>query len=146
MREVSNGEVKIDEPMRWNVPRPDFIKEQEWQAHDGHIMVVLASDHDSIVAGLKAQLEHSETKVGWLLRDNEKKVRDHERIVAGKDVAYNNLDDVNMALNEKIAKQAKVIEILKACILKEDTRCGIWHDGRKAIEQAETAEIERGEA
>lgn len=43
-----------------------------------------------------------------------------------------------------IAKQAKVIEVLKACIQKEDHRCGIWHEGRKAIEQAEA--IERGEA
>ena len=50
---------------------------------------------------------------------------DHERVVAKKDAAYNSLDDVNMALNEKIAKQAKVIEVLKACILKEDKRCGI---------------------
>lgn len=81
---MSNGEVKIDEPMRWNVPRPDFIKEQEWQAHDGHIMVVLASDHDRVVQ-----------------------------------------------------KQAKVIEVLKACILKEDKRCGIWREGRQAIERAE---------
>ena len=101
-------------------------------------------DHDRIVAELKASIEHSETKVGWLLHDNEKNVREHERVVAKKDVAYNNLDDVNMALNEKIAKQAKVIEVLKACILKEDKRCGIWHWGRKAIEQAEA--IERGEA
>lgn len=77
---------------------------------------VRASEHERVVAELKASIEHSETKVGWLLHDNEKNVREHERVVAEKDVAYNNLDDVNMALNEKIAKQAKVIEKLKNMI------------------------------
>lgn len=54
------------------------------------------------------------------------------------------LEDAVIKYREIIAKQAKVIEVLKACIQKEDHRCGIWHEGRKAIEQAES--IERGEA
>lgn len=41
------------------------------------------------------------------------RVEDHERIVAEKDAAYNKLDDINMALNEKIAIQKRVIEKLK---------------------------------
>ena len=88
---------------------------------------VRSSDHDHIVAELKAQLSYKQKQVNeyWAeleeLRNNDPK-----------------------ELMETIAKQAKVIEVLKSCILKEDKRCGIWHDGRKAIEQAET--IDRGEA
>lgn len=84
-----------------------------------HEEAVLASDHDRIVAELKAYVEETNR----ILRDVDKQCYQDERT---------------------IDKQAKVIEVLKACILKEDHRCGIWHDGRKAIEQAES--IERGEA
>ena len=116
---MSNGEVKRWKGMTQDTEWDDSCRLERRVWAD----LVLASDHDRVVAELKAQLEHSETKVGWLLHDNEKNVRERDAV---------------------IAKQAKVIEVLKACILKEDKRCGIWHDGRKAIEQAET--IERGEA
>lgn len=88
-----------------------------------YIEVVPVTEHERVVAELKASIEHSETKVGWLLHDNEKNVRERDAV---------------------IAKQAKVIEVLKACILKEDKRCGIWHEGRKAIDHVES--IGRGEA
>ena len=121
----------MSEGMRWWLRQPNS-RPNTWFAsvhpergigYDGAISVMPVTEHERIVAELKAQLEHSETKVGWLLHDNEKNVRE-------RDAA--------------IATQAKVIEVLKPCILKEDKRCGIWHDGRKAIEQAET--IDRGEA
>lgn len=69
---------------------------------------------------------------------------DHERVVAELKATIDSWIESHDARVATIAKQAKVIEVLKACILKEDKRCGIWHEGRKAIEQAES--IERGEA
>ena len=117
--------------MRYWITDPDqytehYIHTDKYIAEnsgDFIIEVMPVEDHERVVAELKAQLEHSETKVAWLLHDNEKNVRERDAV---------------------IAKQAKVIEVLKACIQKEDQRCGIWHDGRKAIDHAET--IERGEA
>ena len=90
-----------------------------------YIEVISIEDHERVVAELKAEVER-------LKRANQVVPRDAELLA------------LNGKFRDTIAKQAKVIEVLKTCILKEDKRCGIWHDGRKAIEQAET--IERGEA
>lgn len=40
------------------------------------------------------------------------KIERYERIVSEKDAAYNILDDINIALNEKIATQKRVVEKL----------------------------------
>lgn len=103
---MSNGEAK-----RWETISIDTkIPGTRFDVDDvPRVTVISADDHERIAAGLKAQLEHSETKVSWLLRDN-------ERVLKEKDAAYNELDDINMALNEKIAKQARVIEKLKTYI------------------------------
>ena len=123
--QVSNGELK-----QWTLLR---VADDEFYLDEGDrpdfehskIKVMRVEDHDRIVAELKAEVER-------LKRANQVVPRD-----AG-------LLALNGKFRDTIATQAKVIEVLKACILKEDKRCGIWHDGRKAIEQAET--IERGEA
>ena len=96
-----------------------------------HEEAVLVSDHDRIVAELKAQLEHSETKVGWLLRDNEKNVSERDAV---------------------IAKQAKVIEKLRERIVEWVTQS---HSGDEHMMNMclmvedriyqELAAIERGE-
>lgn len=88
-----------------------------------YIEVISIEDHERVVSELKAEV-----------------LQYHRMAASGvwiESKAYNRQI-------ETIAKQARAIDVLKACILKEDHRCGIWHDGRKAIEQAET--IERGEA
>ena len=100
-----------------------------------HEEAVLVSDHDRIVAELKAQLEHSETKVGWLLRDNEKNVSERDAV---------------------IAKQAKVIEKLKKdiddFIIYVDSDADsfgdrYWPTRNKLIAMLkETTAVERGEA
>lgn len=54
----------MSEPMRWDVPRPEFIPEQDWQSHDGRIMVVLAAEYDRlkrVVDKLKGMVSHYET-------------------------------------------------------------------------------------
>jgi len=89
-----------------------------------YIEVISIEDHERVVAELKAEVEVLKSK---------------NRIIGPATT-----DCVIEELHESISKQAKVIEVLKACIQKEDHRCGIWHEGRKAIEQAES--IERGEA
>ena len=117
---MSNGEVK-----RWETISIDSKITGTWLDVDGvpRITVLAASDHERVVAELKAEL-----------------VQYHRMAASGVWTP----SDEYMEKIETIAKQAKVIGILKACILKEDARCGIWHDGRKAIEQA--AAIERGGA
>jgi len=86
-------------------PRALLVADESPMPDNGSFLIQ-AEDHERIGAELKAQLEHSETKVSWLLRDN-------ERVLKEKDAAYNELDDINMALNEKIAKQKRVLEKLK---------------------------------
>lgn len=94
---------------------------------------VRASDHERVVAELKADVtKQTEWKEAFMsLAEGEIPLNERWK----QECLYR---------DQTIATQAKVIEVLKACIQKEDHRCGIWHDGRKAIEQAET--IERGEA
>lgn len=107
-----------------------------------YIEVMRVEDHERIVAGLKAQLEHSETKVSWLLRDN-------ERVLKEKDAAYNELDDINMALNEKIDKQKRVIVILTQQRNVAHERARVSADEMMQFMQeddAEIAAIEKGEA
>lgn len=76
----------------------------------------------------------------WWIEDN-----DANRYVPPDYVKPRYIEVMPVAEHDRVVqKQAKVIEVLKACILKEEARCGIWYWGRKAIERAET--IERGEA
>lgn len=112
---MSDGEVKRYFPHTYHggdVVQPS-MEENE------HGAWVKNEDHERVVAELKAQLEHSETKVTWLLRDN-------ERVVKEKDEAYNKLDDINMALNEKIASQKRVIEKLKLAITDIANKNTCW--------------------
>lgn len=77
---MSDGEVKRYFPHTYHggdVVQPS-MEENE------HGAWVKNEDHERVVAELKAQLEHSETKVTWLLRD-------HERIVAEKDAEIDRL-------------------------------------------------------
>lgn len=107
-----------------------MTEETEWDENCGvgrciWADLVLASDHDRIVAELKAQLEHSETKVGWLLRDNEKNVMERDAV---------------------IAKQAKVIEKLTEQRNWALAELGRYPEQAIASDNAEIAAIERGEA
>lgn len=86
-----------NEVNRWTILK---VADDEFYLDDGvspeceysEIKVMLVADHDRIVAELKAQLEQSETKVDWLLRDNERVAKENDA---------------------EIAKQAKVIEKLR---------------------------------
>lgn len=75
---------------------------------------------------------------------------DHDRIVAEKDAAYNKLDDINMALNEKIAIQKRVIEKLKERLTSwiSETHPNDEHLRNMClmVEERELAAIEKGEA
>lgn len=146
--------------MRYWITDPDqytehYIHTDKYIAEnsgDFVIEVMPVTDHDRVVAELKDEVETERMRlvgcgVAALMNTEESKpnriTRDNPYWSASyQDVC--NMVDREIQHRETIAKQEKVIEVLKACILKEDHRCGIWHDGRKAIEQAET--IERGEA
>lgn len=72
------------------------------------------------LAELKAQLEHSETKVSWLLRDNERVVKEKdaeiERLKVELGRPYDKVDrlfEANKKHLETIASQKRVIEKLK---------------------------------
>lgn len=102
---MSNGEVNrwqswviADEVQRFQ-PVPEFFVSDE--------------DHERVVAELTAQLEHSETKVGWLLRDNEKNVRELKAEAERQRDAYEAALENHVSMQLEIAKQAKVIEVLK---------------------------------
>lgn len=73
---------------------------------------------------------------------------DHDRIVAEKDAAYNKLDDINMALNEKIAIQKRVIEKLKERLTSwiSETHPNDEHLRNMClmVEERELAAIEKG--
>lgn len=71
------------------------------------------------------------------------RAEDHDRIVAELKLTIDNWIESHDARLETIATQKRVIAILKACILREDFRCGRWPAGREAIDQAES--VERGE-
>ena len=109
------------------------------------------TDHDRIVAELKAEVvglkEAMHNAASGLSMEIRQRMLLEKQLAEALATVKRSLRDNEKNVSERdavIAKQAKVIEVLKACIQKEDHRCGIWHEGRKAIEQAET--IERGEA
>lgn len=99
------------------------------------VCVMPVEDHERIVAELKAEIE----TLGKVYRSKCPECG-YSGCVRGRKACDAEID----RQKETIATQKRVIEVLKACIQKEDHRCGIWHEGRKAIEQAES--IERGEA
>ena len=74
---------------------------------------IQAPKHDSIVAELKAQLEHSETKVGWLLRDNERVVAELRAEVERVTSQY---QASSIEWGQTIARQAREAEVSKAVI------------------------------
>lgn len=140
---MSNGEVKrftVDEVLHQDRA---FRNPGPW---------IFEPDHDRIVAELKADVEAERMRlvgcgVAALMNTEESKANRVSKDNPYWSASYQdvcNAVDREIQHREDVARQAKVIEVLKACIQKEDHRCGIWHDGRKAIEQAES--IERGEA
>lgn len=109
--------------------------------------VVLASDHDRIVADLRIKIRSLNLEIETRAKPTVEKLKNEitnlkaevERL---KEVIQHDVDKVEAAYSETIARQARAIEILKNCILKEDHRCGIWREGREALE---LAAIEQGE-
>lgn len=88
--------------------------------HQSGRAFVLASDHDRIVTELKAEL----ADLKWHWQQAAKFVMPGEfdtsesivEFIKEKDRQYDELDNINMRLNETIARQAKVIEKLKAAL------------------------------
>lgn len=111
---------------------------------------ISTEDHERVVAELRAEVVGLKERLD-VFRNREYEARNIEELKADV-LQYHRMAASGVWIESKaynrqietIAKQAKAIEALKACISKEDHRCGLWHDGRKAIEQAES--IERGEA
>ena len=101
---MSDGEVK-----RWWL-RSKYDRNTTWYAstikeyHEGYsscVEVMTVEEHDRIVAELKARIEHSETKVTWLLHDNEKNVSERDAVIAKQAMVIERLrEQRNWALNE----------------------------------------------
>lgn len=115
---------------------------------DHESFLIQAEDHDRIVAELNARLNKVNSVFKMWVSENETIAElraEVERLKRANQVVPK--DAELLALNGKfrdtIATQKRVIAILKACILREDFRCGRWPAGREAIDQAES--VERGE-
>lgn len=99
---MSNGEAKRWEPCFKDSPAGTYVSMKETKrVRDVFVQV---EEHDRIVADLKAQLEHSETKVGWLLRDNEKNVTELKAEIERQRDAYEATLENHVRMQLEIAR------------------------------------------